>query len=304
MLGATTHIATDIASVPLLWVLPLALYLLTFILVFARRPLVPHSLMVTAMAFAVLLMPLLSLGIPLKFWMAVPAHLIVFFIIAMVCHGEMARTRPGAKHLTEFYFWMSLGGVLGGLFNSLVAPLVFTSVIEYPLMLVAACFLRPAGLASGQRKFNLADCAWLAGLVAATATCLWTALRWEGANLFLTIALLYGVPGAICFSFKDRPMRFGLGVAAVFLAVGYFSGAQSGNVLWKDRNFFGVNRVCLDADKKFHLLVNGNTIHGLQQMNPPSSEPTGYRFSERAIDLSLTAISIVIQRYTLYADLG
>ena len=141
MLGATTHIATDIASVPLLWVLPLALYLLTFIIVFARKPILPHSLMVAAMAFAVLLMPLLSLGIPLRFWMAVPAHLITFFIVAMVCHGEMARTRPDASHLTEFYFLMSLGGVLGGLFNSLVAPLAFSSVIEYPLMLVAACFL-------------------------------------------------------------------------------------------------------------------------------------------------------------------
>ncbi len=277
MLGATTHIATDIASVPLLWVLPLALYLLTFIIVFARKPILPHSLMITAMAFAVLLMPLLSLGIPMKFWMAVPAHLLAFFIIAMVCHGEMARTRPGASRLTEFYFWMSLGGVLGGLFNSLVAPLVFTSVIEYPLMLVAACFLRPARQAGGKRRpFDLLDCAWLLGLVVATAACLLIALKVEGLNLYFTIALLYGVPGAICFSFKDRPIRFALGVAAVFIAVGYFSDAKSGNVIWKDRNFFGVNRVCLDGAKKFHMLVNGNTLHGLQQIDPPSSEPTGY----------------------------
>jgi hypothetical protein len=275
MLGATTHIATDIASVPLLWVLPLALYLLTFIIVFARKPIVPHSLMIAAMAFAVLLMPLLSLGIPLRFWMAVPAHLITFFIVAMVCHGEMARTRPDARHLTEFYFLMSLGGVLGGLFNSLVAPLAFSSVIEYPLVLVAACFLRPT-LLPASRRFGFADFAWLVGLIAATVACLMAALHVEGLNLYLTIALLYGIPGAICFSFKDRPFRFALGVAVVFLAVGYFSDAKSGNVLWKERNFFGVNRVCLDEKNRFHLFVNGNTIHGIQQVNPPSSEPTGY----------------------------
>jgi hypothetical protein len=300
-----TSLTTDIASVPLLWVLPLALYLLTFIIVFARKPIVPHSLMVAAMAFAVLLMPLLSLGIPLRFWMAVPAHLITFFIVAMVCHGEMARTRPDASHLTEFYFLMSLGGVLGGLFNSLLAPLAFSSVIEYPLMLVAACFLRPtlgdcrifrgatnsaiqtdtAAAKNGtvplavqvdSRVFNFTDFVWLVGLITATVACVMAALHVEGLNPYLTIALLYGVPGAICFSFKDRPFRFALGVAVVFLAVGYFTDAKSGNVLWKERNFFGVNRVCLDENNKFHLFVNGNTIHGIQQVNPPSSEPTGY----------------------------
>jgi SAM-dependent methyltransferase len=170
-----------------------------------------------------------------------------------------------------------VGGVLGGLFNSLVAPLVFSSVIEYPLMLVAACFLRPRRQEDGPRRaFDLADAAWLFGLVAATATCLLTSIKMEGVNLYVTIALLYGIPGVICFSFKDRPIRFALGVATVFLAVAYFSDAKSGNVLWKDRNFFGVNRVCLDQDKRFHLLVNGSTIHGLQRISPPSSEPTGY----------------------------
>ena len=128
--------------------------------------------MVTAMAFAVLLMPLLSLGVSLKFWMVVPVHLLTFFIIAMVCHGEMARTRPGTSHLTEFYFLMSLGGVLGGLFNSLLAPQIFSStqwfgsVVEYPLMLVAACFLMPGRQdAEKRRAFDLKDYAWLVGLI-------------------------------------------------------------------------------------------------------------------------------------------
>jgi spermidine synthase len=278
MLGVTTHIATDIASVPLLWVLPLAIYLLTFIIVFARKPILPHSLMITAMAFAVLLMPLFSLGVPLKFWMAVPIHLLTFFIVAMVCHGEMARTRPGASHLTEFYFWMSLGGVLGGLFNSLAAPLIFHSVLEYPLMLVAACFLRPARRADASRKaFDIKDFAWLVALVAAAVTSIWAVLQFPTLNPYVANGIIYGIPAVICFSFTERRVRFALGVGVVFIAVGYFAGAKSGNVLWEDRNFFGVNRVCISADKQFHMLVNGNTIHGLQRVDPePSREPIGY----------------------------
>jgi spermidine synthase len=89
--------------------------------------------------------------------------------------------------------------------------------------------------------------------------------------------LIYGIPAAICFSFKERPLRFAIGVATVFLAVGYVANLEASRVLWKDRNFFGVNRVCIDSDKKFHTLVNGNTVHGLQLFFPnPSREPAGY----------------------------
>lgn len=144
LLGVTTFISTDLAAVPLLWVVPLALYLLTFVLVFARRPLVWHRGMVW-------LQPFLVVGAALVFhenltewmWAVILLHLTMFFVTALVCHGELARSRPPARWLTEFYIWMSLGGVLGGLFNALVAPLVFPTVVEYPLALVLACMLRP-----------------------------------------------------------------------------------------------------------------------------------------------------------------
>lgn len=144
LLGVTTFISTDLAAVPLLWVVPLALYLLTFVLVFARRPLVWHRGMVW-------LQPFLVVGTALVFhenltewmWAVILLHLTMFFVTALVCHGELARSRPPARWLTEFYIWMSLGGVLGGLFNALVAPLVFPTVVEYPLALVLACMLRP-----------------------------------------------------------------------------------------------------------------------------------------------------------------
>src|SRR5215475_744698 len=112
MIGATTYITTDIAAVPLLWVMPLAIYLLTFILAFGR-------------------------------W-----HFLLLFLVALACHGELALSRPSSRHLTHFYLLLSVGGVLGGLFNGLLAPVVFHSLVEYPLVMALACFLvggrRPA----------------------------------------------------------------------------------------------------------------------------------------------------------------
>ena len=155
LLGVTTYISTDVASFPLMWIIPLALYLLTFVLVFSRivQYLRLHMVMVLLQPVVLALVlcstasdePILGLfGIHLvRHFEMILIHLAGFFVTAMVCHGELARTRPPAKYLTEFYLWMSVGGVLGGMFNALVAPVLFNAVVEYPLMIGVACLLRP-----------------------------------------------------------------------------------------------------------------------------------------------------------------
>jgi hypothetical protein len=154
MLGATTYMTTDIAAIPLLWVLPLGLYLLSFILVFSRLPGAVHRLMVVLLPFLVLLLVFLMLSaFPLPISLKIGVHLAVLFVVAMVCHGELARDRPPTRYLTAFYLWMSFGGVLGGLFNALVAPVVFNGVVEYPLALVLACLLTPS--LEGEKKTRL-----------------------------------------------------------------------------------------------------------------------------------------------------
>ncbi|HYW13357.1 MAG TPA: hypothetical protein VE871_15465, partial [Longimicrobium sp.] len=144
LLAVTTYVTTDLSPAPLLWVLPLALYLLSFTLVFARRPLLPHAWMVavhpSAIAIAVLLLATGHLKSPA---LAVPLHLLGLFVVSMTAHGELARRRPHPRHLTEFYLWISVGGVLGGVFNALVAPVVFNDVWEYPIILGLACVARP-----------------------------------------------------------------------------------------------------------------------------------------------------------------
>jgi spermidine synthase len=209
MLGATTYITMDVAAIPLLWVIPLALYLLSFIIVFSKLPpwldkLILIGLLAGIVLFVLSLFPadeaspdpairllrivllLLLVPMPLLLWPSIPPllhksmvivlpllilllvfmmmsgmkptlvpliglHLMVLFVAAMVCHGELARSRPPAEYLTEFYLLMSVGGVLGGLFNGLVAPLIFTQIAEYPLAMMVACMLLPS-LAPDENK--------------------------------------------------------------------------------------------------------------------------------------------------------
>ena len=152
LLGVTTYISAEITPMPLLWVIPLVLYLLTFVLVFAPRTILPLRWMVRVQPLfivvttAALMCHQAGMREVLLFG---SLHLATFFVTAMVCHGQLAADRPAPSELTEFYLWMSLGGVAGGLFSALVAPVVFRSVLEYPLMMAAACLLRPSPGPSG-----------------------------------------------------------------------------------------------------------------------------------------------------------
>jgi len=145
MLGITTFITTDMLSIPLLWIVPLVLYLITFIIVFSKVSPWVHLTMTLLMPVAVLLIVfVMTSHVEIKSIYAVGLHMATFFIVAMVCHGELAADRPSPKHLTNFYLLMSIGGVLGGLFNAFFAPIVFTFTSEYPITLVIACFLLPS----------------------------------------------------------------------------------------------------------------------------------------------------------------
>jgi hypothetical protein len=163
MVSVTTFLSTDIAAIPLLWIMPLSLYLLTFILVFAKRPPLSHNLMLLAQP--VVLLPFLiaySAGATRPITMLIALHLITFFVLTMICHGQIARDRPHPRHLTEYYLWISVGGVLGGIFSALLAPILFSNVTEYPLMLVLACLLSSAPVLQKREDDALPTKAWRA----------------------------------------------------------------------------------------------------------------------------------------------
>ncbi|HUP40164.1 MAG TPA: fused MFS/spermidine synthase, partial [Vicinamibacterales bacterium] len=277
LLGVTTFLTTDVAAVPLLWIVPLVIYLLTFVLVFARRVLVPHALMLRMLPLWVLpLAWLIAFNTNLPVAVQAPIHLLTFFFAAMVCHGELAKRRPDGRYLTEFYLTMSVGGVLGGLFNALVAPLMFTSVLEYPIGLVLACALRPAGIVgSVPRLARPLDFA-LPVVVGTLALGMMFLLNASESKAPHTVLLVFIIPAVLCFSFSARPVRFALTAGALMLAGGTYTAAQE-RVSHRGRSFFGVHRVFDRADQHIRFLVHGGIVHGVQHLDASQRrEPTMY----------------------------
>jgi hypothetical protein len=269
MLGVTLHLSTDVAAVPLLWVVPLALYLLSFVIVFARRPLLPHRWMLIFQVPVLVLLAATMTWSHNLLWIELLIHLEAFFIAAMVCHGELAARRPAARHLTEFYLWMSVGGVLGGLFNALLAPVLFDSVLEYPLMVVLVALLRPWRAGRGRRDIAL-DLV-LPGLV---ALLLWLSvgLGDGGYGIAISMAVFAAAVGAaLLLAWRGSPLRFalGLGVLMVLAPLALkqqgFVGLGESDTIHGERSFFGVNRVtAMESPVRAHILIHGTTVHGAQ----------------------------------------
>lgn len=265
LLGVTTYITTDIASAPLLWVVPLGLYLLSFIIAFARQTLLRPEWTLKAQSVGILVVATMVTLVLLferrgPVFVVAGVHLLTFFVTAVLCHTELARRRPGVALLTEFYFCMSIGGALGGIFNALIAPLLFSTDYEYYLALVGACALRV--FVSGEAKgVNIRDVVFpliLAAVVAAVA--------YESVDKGMLGPLgrvLFLVPCALAlYAFTARPLRFAFGVAAM---VGSALLVQSSvDVLLTERNFFGINRVKLIEGGSKTALIHGTTMHGTE----------------------------------------
>jgi hypothetical protein len=280
MLGVTTYLTTDVAPLPLFWVVPLALYLLTFILVFARRPLLPPRWLRRALCLpALVLIVAFVVGATEPAWLMIPLHLLVFFLAAWICHGELAKDRPDPRHLTDFYLCLSGGGVLGGMFNALLAPLIFRTVLEYPLVMALACSIRFRETKTEATPLvSWADAGWALGIGGLTTALI---LIVQGSHLPLARlgqVLIFGAPAMLVYRFVKRPVRFGLGLVAILVA-GHFYTSVLGRSLLVDRNFFGVLRVTVDDNGQYRQLVHGHTLHGRQSLRPlQSAEPLAYYY--------------------------
>jgi len=286
MLSVTMYLTTDIAAVPLLWVVPLAIYLLTFVIAFAGRSPPYHQ---TCLRWAPLVVLVLVLVMLLEarqpMLVIVGLHLFGLFWLALVCHGELARTRPPAERLTAFYFWLAVGGLLGGVFNALLAPLVFNRVAEYPLMLVAVCLLLPV---TGRRSVAV-DVACAAGLGLITAALIWVV---QSEKLLppgqLSVAVVFAPALLIAYLMHAHPHRYGLAMGAILLASLLYHGVH-GRDDYVQRSFFGVHRVTQDAD--FRYLIHGNTQHGQQSLDPAERRtPLMYYFPTGPIGQLVAAL--------------
>ncbi len=300
MLGVTTYLSTDIAAVPLLWIIPLVLYLLSFIVAFsvksqrsrgptpARSALAPSRSDAAAGASQWLIapvsrvLPLLALPMLMMLFtkstlparLVIPFHLVTFFTAALACHLRLFASRPSAAHLTEFYLWISVGGMLGGIFNSLVAPAMFTEIAEYPIALVAACALMP------DRTSRDAAGPWRGGMVRLVLVAALTAIiamldSKIGLKPSTTLFLLL-VPALLTLSTVRYAAYFGA-AAGVIAVVGIFHTASYGSVIHSERTFFGVHHVVSDMGGQYHTLYHGTTLHGRQSLDPRRArDPLAY----------------------------
>jgi uncharacterized membrane protein len=277
LVGVTTHIATDVASAPFLWAPPLMLYIGTFIIVFAKKPLMNVAtvsrFLPLAVAAAFLVLPSIS-SAPLL--LSFGLHLQVLFMAAMLCHGMLADDRPEASRLTEFYLLMSLGGVLGGAFNALLVPLIFNSVIEYPLLLVAVLLLRPEARWMGKGRTRV----WaIAACVALTGAIVLRVVQGGEEQSALTYRILLAL--AVIAMVMSRQSRAAPAIAAVCaFGIGYAANPVSGGVA--ERGFFGVVKV---IDRGEHrVMMHGTTLHGAQYIaGADRLRPTTYYAPEAPI---------------------
>ena len=264
LLGVTSFIATDVASAPLLWIAPLGLYLLSFVLTFSRRPIVPISWSLAGQAAAISIVLLLLPRSAPSLALVIAANLAAFFLTALVCHGALAARRPAATRLTEFYICMSFGGALGGIANALIAPVVFPAAYEYPIALLFACVLRQAASPASWR-LRWSDVAAPLGLLAVVLATLgaWDLLT--GSAPALQALGLILLPLSV-FLFGGNGVRFALAVGSVL--VPFMVAHNSPGLLHQERSFFGVYRVRLDPGAPVIDLIDGTVLHGVEAIDP------------------------------------
>ena len=265
LVAVTAHISTDVAAVPLLWVLPLALYLLTFVIVFQSQPIIPHWLAVNAQPFFILLLLVQFVDPVSTITWAIAINIGAFFMFALVCHGELVQRRPAPRYLTAFYLWMSAGGMIGGIAAGLVAPYVFNWVAEYPILIVLAVLCRPGvALPSNPRARALFFGALAASILTLIAC---AALKPDISELMFKI--IVGVLMALTVLFWRAPLVFA-GIVALVLAFNHL--IWDSDYLVRVRSFFAVHKV-YDTPNGYRVLTNGTTIHGAERLRDAEGRP-------------------------------
>ncbi|WP_429039958.1 spermidine synthase [Bradyrhizobium elkanii] len=273
VVAVTAAISVDLAAAPFLWVLPLSLYLLTFVAIFRERAWVAHERVLKLVPFAaVALVATASTLVRPYFATLLVVHLVCFLVIALACHGELYRRRPQPVRLTEFYLWTSFGGMIGGLFAGLIAPHIFNGVAEYPILILAALQAMPGALDGGLGRFLRRSIPGLA-LAALVLGIMWLQVRMPAsAALPIDIALII-LAGVLVLVRRQPAMFFGLAVLGFAIARldPLFTPIE------QVRSFFGVHRVVEDRTGQFRFLMHGTTLHGAERVRNPDGTPVSGR---------------------------
>jgi hypothetical protein len=266
LVAVTAHVQTDVAAAPFLWLVPLALFLLTFVIVFQKQPLIPHRIVEKVAPFLVIPLLYVTLNpVHSSLIAQISGHFLTFFAVALCAHGALAARRPDAAHLTEFYFCMSAGGVLGGVFSSLVALHLFTWIAEYPLLLILSLLTIPLFRGEGPLRRVIAAIA-AAAAAAGILTLIDTATSAHPLSDYNNLQVLNGALGlsALYLLFRRATLVPALCLmmfANTYVFVSYFYSAV------ETRSFFGVLRVADDAGAGVRKFQHGTTLHGAARLS-------------------------------------
>jgi len=241
LLGVTTFLTTNIASMPLLWVIPLAIFLLASIFAFSEtfRPVAwKLSRLFPWLALAVVLVQIA--GFVHAFWL--PLHLATFFLGCLVCNLRLARSRPAANFATSFYLAIAIGGVIGGAFNALLAPLIFQGIAEYPLAIFCACLAFPKAKADSEmRPRSMKDLGMQLVVPLSLLVMVLPLVRglFNLNDSLVGVGLLVMASGLVAYAALkagERPLRFGLTIGAILL-VGLGTTDPAGKSIFRERDF-------------------------------------------------------------------
>ena len=269
MLAVTSKISLDLGSFPLIWVVPLALYLLTFVLSFSNRRLLPDTAfrVVTAGVLGLMLLSFVGLLGKTLSWTAAGGLVAGFFVVTLFAHRKLYEARPDAAHLTTFYLTMSVGGALGGLFNSIIAPVVFDSLLEGTVTAILAILLLlklEGRIATIPRALGRGGMIGAAGAIPALASIvLVQPANWTATVLFLALG------AAICAKFLWRDLVACYGAALVLFLVAVWQFPDT--ALLRDRSFFGTHVVTED-ENGLRVYGNGTTAHGAQRVSDDTAD--------------------------------
>jgi hypothetical protein len=299
VVAVTAHISTDVAAAPFLWVIPLALYLLTFVAVFRETPWISHGMVARVAPYVIVPLAISMMGGDPAFWVVtIILHLVTFFILTLLCHGELYSRRPASERLTDFYLATSIGGVIGGIFTGLIAPNVFLSTAEYPILIAVAALALPGAFAGGI-GIMLRSAALPLGAAAVLAA-LYFVTSWRPpADWMIGFQIiLIGLAVLMLLQKANAARFFGL-LALVFTLTSLWLPGR--NNVEVTRSFFGVHKVSDTADGKYRLLFHGTTIHGAERLRADDgariagrSEPLAYYY--RGGPISETILTTRAQR--------
>ncbi|MEM7749258.1 MAG: fused MFS/spermidine synthase [Pseudomonadota bacterium] len=307
LVAYTSYLATDIASAPFIWVIPLATFLATFVLIFRDTPVIPrHWLMLSQpLLVAFLLLEIAAPGV-LPGWISTLLGFSAFFVTTMVAHTVLYERRPESENLTEFYMWMSLGGVLGGVFAAIITPQIFNTIYEFPLLLLAGMLCRPGVIEQLKAKLTIEStdfwrqpAMFLALLVFAAALFWFEILSSSQSAMVFTVLVAAGAY-LLLASRNNAAHEFtyvAILVSGIFLLPTLLSHGHS------ERSFYGVHKVITTPDGTMRVLLHGTTIHGAMRIKTDDGKPVDFpRPATYYHDEGLMARGLVAVRKRLKAS--